>query len=152
MRIAAVGCLRIGATVPLASFSGADGFDDARAFRTLLAQKRISEELAKRRFSFHAQKLLQPSALDGNFLQGPCEQRVESRQGASGAQLPRISPCSLMDSPCVSLRVGKVINADEDNLLVWSSRTCPDQTPVFFLGQADFGTLGSNLRLLCSGH
>src|SRR6266513_6234079 len=128
MRIAAVGCLRIGATVPLASFSGADGFDDARAFRTLLAQKRISEELAKRRFSFHVQKLLQPSALEGNFLQGSRDQSVELETGRIGrASASNISlltagqPIAGKGNVRVSLRVGKVINADEDNLLVCSS-------------------------------
>jgi hypothetical protein len=50
----------------------------------ILAQKRISEELAKRRFHFHAQKLLQPSALDGNFLQWPREQSVELETGRIG--------------------------------------------------------------------
>jgi hypothetical protein len=37
-------------------FSGTDGFDEARRFRTLLALICIYEELAKWRFSFHAQR------------------------------------------------------------------------------------------------
>jgi len=70
--------------VALDSFSGADGFDDARGFRTLLARIRTYEELEKRRFSFHAQKLLQPSALEGNFLHGLREQSVELETGRIG--------------------------------------------------------------------
>ncbi len=109
--------------VPLASFSGAVGFHDARGFPTPLAWKRIYEELAKRRFGFHAQKLLQESALDGNFLQGPREQSVELETGRIGRAIAsNISllidgqPVAGEGNGCGSVRVGKVLNADEDRV------------------------------------
>jgi hypothetical protein len=77
-----LGWFRVGAASSLAFVSRADGFDETCGFPTSLARKCIVEELTKRRFGFHAQKLLQEFALFGNFLQGPREQivKVETRR------------------------------------------------------------------------
>jgi hypothetical protein len=81
-----------------AAFSDAGGFDNARRFRVLLAREATWDEAKKRRLSYHAQKLLQEPALDGNFLQRPREQRVDvetrrvRRANASNIALPLAEP------------------------------------------------------------
>jgi hypothetical protein len=64
----------------------------------LLAREATWDEAKKRRLSYHAQKLLQEPALDGNFLQRPREQRVDvetrrvRRANASNIALPLAEP------------------------------------------------------------
>jgi hypothetical protein len=65
----------------------------------LLAGICIFNEPKKWRFGLHAQKLLQESALCGNFRQTPAKQTIDSRHGEPGAQMLRISPCSVTLSP-----------------------------------------------------
>jgi hypothetical protein len=53
--------------------SRAGGFNEAGGLATFLAEIRIFDELKKRCFGHHAQKLLEASALCENFLQAPRE-------------------------------------------------------------------------------
>ena len=123
--------------VPLGSASRAGGFDEACGFAALLAGIRIFDELKKRRFGHHAQKLVQASALCENCLEAPPEQSVEletRRTGRADASnislLSDVKPVAGKGNGCVSVRISKVIDATEDRLSVWGSRRYPDYTVV----------------------
>ena len=127
-----------GATSSLRSASRAGGFDEACGFAALLAGIRIFDELKKRRFGHDAEKLLEASALCENFLQAPPEQSVEletRRTGRADASnislLSDVKPVAGEWNGCVSVRVGKIIDATEDRLAVRRSRRYPDHTVVF---------------------
>jgi hypothetical protein len=92
------------------SVSRAGGFDEACGFPTHLALIRILDELRKLRFGFHAQKLLQESALCGNFRQAPAKQTIELetrrtvRANASKISLPSdVKPVAGEGNGCVSV-------------------------------------------------
>ena len=128
--------------VPLGSASRAGGFDEACGFAALLAGIRIFDELKKRRFGHHAQKLLEASALCENFLQAPPEQSVEVetrrtwRADASNISLlSDVKPVAGEWNGRVPVRVGKVIDATEDRFAVWRSRRYPDQAVVLCVSQ-----------------
>src|SRR5438094_4244074 len=119
------------------SVSSAVGFNEACGSATLLAELPIFDELRKLRFGQHPQKLVQASALCENFFQAPLEQSVEletRRTGRANASnislLSDVKPVAGEGNGCVSVRVGKVIDATEDDFSVGISRRCPDQTLV----------------------
>src|SRR6266436_5036505 len=138
-----VGRFPLDAACRLASFSYADSFDNARGFVTLLACEATWDEAKKRRLTYQAQKLLQESALDRNFLKGPREQLVDRETGrirranaSNISLLIDVQPVTGEGNGCVSVGVGEVSNALEERLLVWSSLSgYPNQTAVLFLGQ-----------------
>src|SRR5438067_5107243 len=138
-----VGWFPPGAACRPSSFSYADSFDNARGFVTLLACEATWDEAKKRRLTYQAQKLLQESALDRNFLKGPREQLVDRETGrirranaSNISLLVDVQPVTGERNGCVSLGVGEVSNALEERLLVWSSfLRRANQTAVLFLGQ-----------------
>src|SRR5437879_5572954 len=108
----------------------------------LLAREASWDEAQKRRLIYHAQKLLQKTALNGNFLKRPHEQRVDVETGrirranaSNISLLIDVQPVTGKGNGRVTLRVGELLNATEERLLVWSSRRCPNQTAVLFLGE-----------------
>ena len=124
------------------SVSSAVGFNEACGSATLLAELPIFDELRKLRFGQHPQKLVQASALCENFFQAPLEQSVElearrtGRANASNISLiSDVEPVAGEGNGCVSVRVGKVIDATEDDFSVGISRRCPDYTVVLCVGE-----------------
>ena len=120
----------------------ADGFDDAYRLCIALARITIVDEVQKRRFAHHAVQLHLPSALEGNFLQRPREQIIEGEtwrlRRANALNVPLVSdgqPVTRKGNVGVSVRVGEVIYATKDRLLVLISGRCPDRTLIFRIGQ-----------------
>jgi len=121
--------------------SRAGGFDQACGFATALAGLPIFDELRKLRFGQDSQKLIEASALCENCLQGPPEQSVEfetrrtGRANASNISLiSDVEPVAGEGNGCVSVRVGKIIDATEDDFSVGISRRSPDYTAILFGG------------------
>ena|SRR5439155_1425815 len=105
------------------SVSSAGGFDEACGFATVLARRPILDERMKLRFGLHAQKLLQRSAFCENFRQASAKQIVEQEtwrtRRANASNISLLSDVEAVageGNGCVSVRVGKVIDATEDRL------------------------------------
>jgi len=125
-----------------ASISDAVGFDDARRFVAVLAREAARDEAKKRRLIQQAQKLLQESALDRNFLKWAHEQRVDVETGrirranaSNISLLSNVKPVAREGNGCVSVGVSKVIDATEDDLSVVISRRYADQAVVLCVSQ-----------------
>src|SRR5438552_17975727 len=111
------------------SVSSAGGFDEACGFATVLARRPILDERMKLRFGLHAQKLLQRSAFCENFRQASAKQIVEQEtwrtRRANASNISLLSDVEAVageGNGCVSVRVGKVIDATEDRLSIGISR------------------------------
>src|SRR5205809_8084969 len=124
------------------SVSSAGGFDEACGFATVLARRPILDERMKLRFGLHAQKLLQRSAFCENFRQASAKQIVEQEtwrtRRANASNISLLSDVEAVageGNGCVSVRVGKVIDATEDDFSVGISRRCPDYTVVLCVGE-----------------
>src|SRR5437762_4585014 len=122
------------------SVSSAGGFDEACGFATVLARRPILDERMKLRFGLHAQKLLQRSAFCENFRQASAKQIVEQEtwrtRRANASNISLLSDVEAVageGNGCVSVRVGKVIDATEDRLSIGISRS--DHTVVLCVGQ-----------------
>jgi hypothetical protein len=109
-----------------------------------LAREATWDEAKKRRLTFHAQKLLQESALDGNFLKGPREQGVDVETGrirranaSNISLLIDVQPVTGEGNGCVTLRVGEVLNATEERFLVSTSLEMTNGCNVTLLAEIE---------------
>jgi len=102
----------------------------------------ILDELDKRGHTNHALQLPRPTTLESNFLQRPREQLIEDETGrlrrANALNVSLISdiqPVTRKGNVCVSVRVGEVLYALKDRLLVCVSRRSADRTLIFRISQ-----------------